>query len=225
MAGLGTTIGNLNKDSQLASLSYNNAPSVIPSSVKNSVIDCTKKAIEGVRDAIGACLIAVPLMAGSAQAATQTVQKPAQDYVVDAAKTVPDLIADLIRQFSLDPATAKIIAELSADNLDRIKRGEITKDDIVLRVRAIDRSNLAREITNNLDRAPLANFSDVTGGEKEITTENFEKVITALFDTSDIAVWLRKSNGDEYTADELDRYRKQKVIDLNRTLTNTREML
>ena len=47
-----------------------------------------------------------------------------------------------------------------------------------------------------------------------MTAANYQKVITALFDTSDAAVWLRKPGGDEYTAAELASYKKQKIFEL-----------
>ena len=89
--------------------------------------------------ALLAALIGTLSFAGSVHAASEYTPPTPPEFVVNGAPTAPDISAALARQFGLAPEHAKAIAELYADNLGRIQRGELKQGDIVLRLRGLDR--------------------------------------------------------------------------------------
>lgn len=149
--------------------------------------------------------------------ATQAQEAP-RGQSNDQSKSAPELKADFIARYRLDEEAAKALADIVADNSRRIREGEVGKGDFVVHLQALNMGEIVRVIGNDFRLAPTKPFTDVTGGETELSAANYEKVIKALYDTTDANLWLRQPDMGELAPSDLQRYRKLKSIHLKEIL-------
>lgn len=184
----------------------NAQPSAIPHGVKMSILDCSRKAIEGVKNAVNACLLAgtlamgaAPAMAGEAPVVSASTTQKAEllTKAFDIKSWLEGL--DATRKSKITPEFLNSLQKfwLNADEINLLSFAIATNliKDFEFWPRDADVKSALDSIDNQLSLTLPFNkpLSVLTGGSATITVENYPQFIESIYGSQRIPTveWRR----------------------------------